>query len=141
MGITKFVKAKRKDVIGGGNRGQMTIGYSDLIKAFGKPNDCTKEGPWRVSDNKVRAEWAFKTKVKGKPVVLTIYDYKQYDVPLEQVTEWSIGGKGDIDIAASFLAMRLALYCMKAHQVFLIVEYKNLGKRILMSNAPLKTQS
>lgn len=136
MGITKFVKAKRKDVIGGGNRGQMNIGYADLVKALGKPNDCTKEGPWRSGDNKVRAEWAFKAVVKGKPIVLTIYDYKQYDTPVEQVTEWSIGGKGDIDIAASFLAMRLALYCLKAHRVLLIAEYKNLGKRILMSNAP-----
>lgn len=136
MGITKFVKAKRKDVIGGGNRGQMTIGYSDLVKALGKPNDCTKEGPWRSGDKKVRAEWAFKAVAKGEPIILTIYDYKQYDTPVEQVTEWSIGGKGNIDIAASFLAMRLALYCLKSHRVFLIAEYKNLGKRILMSNAP-----
>ena len=136
MKVKEFVKAKRKDVIGGGNRGQMTIAYDELVKALGKPNDCTKEGPWRSGDNKVRAEWAFKTTVKGKPIILTIYDYKQ-DMPVEQVTEWNIGGKGDVDIAASFLAMKLALYCLKAHRVILIAEYKNLGKRILMSNAPL----
>jgi hypothetical protein len=137
MGITKFVKAKRKDVIGGGNRGEMSIGYADLVKAFGKPHDCTKEGSWRSSDNKVRAEWAFKAIVRGKPIILTIYDYKQYDTSVEKVTEWSIGGKGDIDIAASFLAIRLALHCLKSHRVLLIAEYKNLGKRILMFNAPL----
>ena len=137
MKVIEFVKAKRKDVIGGGNRGQMTIGYADLVEAFGKPHDCTKEGPWRSGDNKVRAEWAFKTTVKGKPIILTIYDYKQYDTSIEQVTDWSIGGKGDIDTAASFLAMRLAPYCLKARRAVLIAEYKNVGKRILMSNIQL----
>ncbi len=129
----KFVKARRADVKGSGGRGQMMADYETMVQAFGKPHDCTKEGPWRSGDGKVRAEWAFKAIHKGKMIILTIYDYKEYLKPVEQVTEWSIGLKGDINVAASFLASRLGQYCFKTHRIILAEKRLGEGSTILMS--------
>lgn len=129
----KFVKARRADVKGSGGRGTMLADYATLVKAFGKPHDCTKEGPWRSGDNKVRAEWAFKAWHEGKLIILTIYDYKEYDRPVEQVTRWSIGLKGDIQVAAGFLASKLGQYCFKTHKIVLVEKRFSTGSTILMS--------
>ena len=129
----QFVNAKRKDVMGSGGRGSMHADYQTLVKAFGKPHDCTKVGPWQSGDGKIRAEWAFKAIADGKQIVLTIYDYKQYRTPVEQVTEWSIGLKGDIQIAASFLAARLGQYCFKTHKIVLVEKRLAHGSTIMMS--------
>lgn len=128
----KFVKARRADVNGTGGRGRLTADYATLVKAFGKPHDCTKEGPWKSGDNKVRVEWAFKAFHKGKLIVLTIYDYKDRE-PVEQVTEWSIGLKGDIQIAAGFLASRLGQYCFNTHRIVLVEKRSSIGSTIVMS--------
>lgn len=128
-----FVKANPKDVIGSGGRGTMCADYETLVQAFGKPHDRTKEGPWQSGDGKVRAEWAFKTYTDGKRIVLTIYDYKDYNKPVEKITEWSIGLKGDIQIAASFLASRLGQYCFKTHKIVLVEKRLAQGSTILMS--------
>lgn len=111
----------------------MTAEYETLVQAFGKPHDCTKEGPWRSGDNKVRAEWAFKAFHKGKLIVITIYDYKEYRTPVEKVMEWSIGLKGDINIAASFLVSRLGQACFKTHRIVLVEKRLAQGSTILMS--------
>ncbi len=128
-----FVKARPKDLNGSGGKGTMYIDYEALVKAFGKPHDCTKEGPWRSGDGKVRAEWAFKTFVEGKLLTLTIYDYRQPNTPVEQVKQWSIGLKGDIQIAASFLASRLGQHCFRTHKIVLVEKRLSQGSTILMS--------
>ena len=128
-----FVKASPKDVLGSSGKGTMFIDYETLVKAFGKPHNRTKEGRWKSGDGKIRAEWAFKTYFEGKRIVLTIYDYKYYDVPVEKVTEWSIGLKGDIQIAASFLSSRLGQYCFKTHKIVLVEKRLSTGSTILMS--------
>ncbi len=128
-----FVKARRGDAKGSGGRGTMYADYYTLVKAFGNPHDCTKEGVWRSGDGKVRAEWAFKAFADGKPIVLTIYDYKEYDKPVEKVTKWSIGLKGDIQIAASFLASRLGQHCFRTHKIVLVEKRLSTGSTILMS--------
>ena len=129
----EFVRAKPKDIKGSGGVGQMTADYNTLIKAFGNPHDCTKEGPWKSGDNKVRAEWAFKSVDNGEPIVITIYDYKQSKTPVTEVTDWSIGLKGDIQIAASFLVSRLGRYCFKTHRIVLVEKRLNTGSTIMMS--------
>ena len=118
---------------GSGGRGTMLADYNTLVKAFGEPHDCTKEGPWRSGDNKVKAEWAFKALHQGKLIVLTIYDYKEYNKTPEQVTEWSIGLKGDIQIAAGFLASRLGQYCFRTHKIVLVEKRLAQGSTIMMS--------
>lgn len=128
-----FVKARRTDVKGSGGRGTMCADYETLVQAFGKPHDCTQEGPWRSGDGKIRAEWAFKAFADGKLIVLTIYDYKEYNKPVEKVTEWSIGLKGDIQIAASFLASRLGQHCFRTHKIVLVEKRLSTGSTILMS--------
>ena len=127
-----FVKAKPKDMNGSGGRGTMTASFDTLVQAFGKPHDRTKEGPWHSGDNKVKAEWAFKAIGAEKPLVVTIYDYKRKE-PVEQVTEWSIGLRGDIQIAASFLASRLGQYCFKTHKIILVEKRLSTGSTIMMS--------
>lgn len=129
----KFVKARRADVNGSGGRGRMIADYETLVKVFGKPHDCTKEGPWRSGDGKVRAEWAFKAMYEGKRIILTIYDYKEYKTPVEKVTEWSIGLKGDIQIVAGFLASKLGQHCFKTHKIILVEKRLSTGSTILMS--------
>ena len=111
----------------------MIADYETLVTAFGKPHDCTKEGPWRSGDGKVRAEWAFKAWHEGKLIVLTIYDYKEYNKPVEKVTEWSVGLKGDIQVAAGFLASKLGQHCFRTHKIILVEKRLSTGSTILMS--------
>jgi len=57
--------------------------YADLYNVFGEPT------MYSDPDSKVRAHWS--GKVNGE--VFTIYDYKQDEVPVRNVTDWHIGGK------------------------------------------------
>jgi hypothetical protein len=102
----RFIKANREDVSGSGGRGYMRIPYRELLKAFGKPHDRTKEDEWRSGDNKTRAEWAFKTNKAKKPTVITIYDYKR-DESLEELMVWNIGSKGNLDEVVLFFKRKL----------------------------------
>jgi len=120
----KFVAAKPKDVTGTSGHGYMTISYGKLYKAFGRPHDCTVEGPWRSGDQKVRAEWAFKSTSKSNPTVLTIYDYKDKEL-VKQVTTWHIGAKGNIVAIAEFLEKKLGSKSFDEH-------------RIVLTNSPLR---
>ena len=63
------------------------VTYEQLVRTFGPPN----LGP--SNDNKVQAEWLieFINQYQDK-VIATVYDYKQYNTPVEQITYWSIGG-------------------------------------------------
>ena len=63
------------------------VTYEQLVRTFGEPNF----GP--SGDDKVQAEWLIEfTNEFGEKVIATIYDYKQYGTPVEQINYWSIGG-------------------------------------------------
>lgn len=74
--------------------GYLHISYPELVSKLGLPHDCTQEGEWMSVDKKVRVEWAFKSESKKRPMVLTIYDYKEYR-PIHEVNQWHVGIKGD----------------------------------------------
>ncbi len=112
-----FIAANPKDVMGTSGHGNMTISYGKLHKAFGRPHDCTVEGPWRSADQKVRAEWAFKS-VGRNPTVLTIYDYKDSSL-VKQVTTWHIGAKGNLKAIGAFLEKKLGRNCFAEHRITL----------------------
>lgn len=66
-------------------QGHIKATYAMLREVFGEPD--------RLDDSKVRVEWAFRfCDQNGRDVIAAIYDWKRYDEPLEEVTEWNIGG-------------------------------------------------
>ena len=65
---------------GGWLQGHIYVNYSELVTAFGSPNNY---GP----GDKVQAEWQLK--ING--TLVTIYDYKE-EVPARRVRDWHIGG-------------------------------------------------
>lgn len=91
---TRFVPAKRRDTLKSFFHGYLHASYQELVDKLGLPNDCTKEGEWHSMDDKVRVEWAIKSKHPKRPMVLTIYDYKD-DRPINEVNQWHVGIKGD----------------------------------------------
>ena len=73
------------DFVGGSRQGSLDdVTYSEIISKFGQP---TYDEP--SSDNKVQVEWDIRF---DNGVRATIYDYKQYDVPPEEIDHWSVGG-------------------------------------------------
>ena len=90
-----FKVASRKDTFRSGFHGYLHISYRELVDKLGAPHDCTQEGEWKSGDDKVRVEWAFKSTNKKRPCVLTIYDYKEYYRPVQEVNQWHVGIKGD----------------------------------------------
>ena len=71
--------------VGGSRQGSLSdITYNEIKNKFGNPTYSETSG-----DEKVQAEWDIKF---DNGVRATIYDYKQYDLPPEDVTEWSVGG-------------------------------------------------
>ena len=98
--MKKFIKATPKDCSGSGFDGYLLMPYDHLVYHLGQPHDCTKEGPWKSGDGKVRVEWAFKSRDR-KPTVITIYDYKE-TMPVKAVRVWHVGIKGDDSRLADF---------------------------------------
>lgn len=94
--IIEEIKLKpviRKVTIGSSRIGTIHASFEELKNLFGELHDRTQEGRWRSADGKVRVEWAFL--IKGKADMLfTIYDYKS-KYPLDQIKQWSLGGKND----------------------------------------------
>jgi hypothetical protein len=90
----RFKKAGIGDVIGSSFAGYLEASWEDLVTEFGEPRWRNKEGPWRSSDQKVRCEWAFVIGSGKRRLVFTIYDYKEKR-PIEEVSLWHIGAKGD----------------------------------------------
>ena len=87
----KVKPATRKATMGTSRIGTIDASFNELKSLFGEPHDCTKEGGWYSADGKIRVEWAFL--IGGKrDMVFTIYDYKS-KCPLDQVKQWSLGGK------------------------------------------------
>lgn len=91
----KFKQASRKDTMHSGFHGYLHISYPELVDKLGEPHDCSQEGEWKSGDEKVRVEWAFKSTDRERPMVLTIYDYKEYHRPVQEVNQWHVGIKGD----------------------------------------------
>lgn len=83
----RFIKSKDFNLSNGTSRiGTLRITYSQLLAKLGEP--CF--GPEHSGDGKVRAEWLLQFEDGS---IATIYDYKEYETPIEKVTEWSIGGR------------------------------------------------
>jgi len=72
----------------------ITATYAELVAVFGEP-----EGP--SGDGKVQAEWIF---VDPAGDVVTVYDWKEYDTPVDRVTEWHVGGHG-VDPESQFAVL------------------------------------
>ena len=113
--MKKLIKAKPKEVRGSGFTGYLRASYADLVEKLGEPNDCTKEGPWKSGDQKVRAEWAFKIGGAKNPGAITIYEYKEQQ-PIEDVTLWHIGSKGKNAAVNAFLRRFLSAKMETNHQ-------------------------
>ena len=91
---SNFTEAASKDVIHSGFHGYLHMSYPELVDKLGTPHDCTQEGEWRSGDSKVRTEWAYKSKNRHRPMVVTIYDYKEKR-PVNEVNQWHVGIRGD----------------------------------------------
>lgn len=87
----KLKPATRKQTYNSSRIGTVHASFEELKKVLGEPHNCAKPGEWESGDGKVRVEWAFL--IGGKPSMLfTIYDFKSR-WPLEQIGQWSLGGK------------------------------------------------
>lgn len=71
------------DVSGTHLQGYVTTTYAKLVATFGEPNS-------EFDDCKSQAEWNLLTDAGD---VVTIYDYKMNVIPVEDVTDWHIGGR------------------------------------------------
>ena len=70
-------------------QGYISITYAKLIQHFGEPTKIYPTDPQDedYADGKVQVMWVFRI---NKDIV-TLYDYKEYDIPKEQVTRWHFG--------------------------------------------------
>lgn len=73
---------KAIDTDGTSLKGRVDVPYDRLEAQFGRPLDV-----W--GDGKVQASWDLQFD-DGK--VATIYDWKEYGTPYQQVRDWHIGG-------------------------------------------------
>lgn len=113
--ISCLTKAKPKEVIGSSFAGYLHIAYRDLVQKLGEPNDRTAEGKWESSDQKVRAEWAFKFGTKKRSAIITIYDYKE-NLPIEEIILWHVGSKGNKTVVHGFLSRFLSATMEASHE-------------------------
>lgn len=90
-----FIGASLEDTFRSGFHGYLHISYKELVDKLGIPHDRTQDGEWKCLDEKVRAEWAFRSTNPKRPCVLTIYDYKEYHRSIQEVNQWHVGLKGD----------------------------------------------
>ncbi|MCK9543228.1 MAG: hypothetical protein M0R03_14500 [Novosphingobium sp.] len=79
-------------------KGYINTTYDNLVSKLGPPKD--------IGDSKARVEWIVKYKNSTRESILTIYDWKE-DIPIEEVTEWHVGGTGDAYNQAEQLAQFL----------------------------------
>jgi hypothetical protein len=83
MALTDFTRADRYQLEGTGGLGYINTRYADLVRVFGEPDDGSGDG-------KTQAEWAVQF---ADGLIATIYDWKEYDTEVEDVTEWAVGGR------------------------------------------------
>ena len=67
-------------------QGYVITSYQNLVDLFGKPT-------LQFDPAKTRANWVVQFE---DGVVATVYDYKVQDKPVEEVTEWNVGGKSHV---------------------------------------------
>jgi hypothetical protein len=67
----------------------MKIGYDRLVDLFGEPERINTD----EANPSSRVQWIVEFS-DGEG--LTIYDWKQNAVPVEEVTEWNIGGRSTV---------------------------------------------
>tara|TARA_R110001592_G_scaffold96511_6_gene277141 strand:+ start:12923 stop:13552 length:630 start_codon:yes stop_codon:yes gene_type:complete len=71
--------------VGGSNQGHIEgLHYEDIVSVFGLPTYDSSS-----SDGKTQVEWDIKFE---NGVRSSIYDYKQYDTEVDEITYWSVGG-------------------------------------------------
>lgn len=83
--IVDVITHNESDAIESGGtwlQGHISATYARLVSLFGKP--------LRRRGDKVQAEW----ELDFEGTIITIYDYKNYDVAPENNTSWHIGGFG-----------------------------------------------
>ena len=80
-------KAVTSELINDGtcNQGSVYATFDQLVSLLGKPFGSSADG-------KVQALWQVQF---GDGTIATIYDYKEYDTALEDVTCWSVGGHSE----------------------------------------------
>ena len=85
---TNFIVGSQEKMlpfVGGSRQGSLNdVTYDEIKNKFGHP---TYDEP--SSDEKVQSEWDI---MFDNGVRASIYDYKQYDIPPQSVTDWSVGG-------------------------------------------------
>ncbi len=67
-------------------QGYVISSYQNLVDLFGEPT--VQFDPY-----KTRANWVVQFE---DGVVATVYDYKVHGKPIEEVTEWNVGGKSHV---------------------------------------------
>lgn len=67
--------------------GRLHCSFQEIIDKFGMPN-CGPSG-----DHKTQVEWHIEFE---DGVIATIYDYKEGEIPPEQIGRWSVGGRSEI---------------------------------------------
>lgn len=70
-------------IAGSGYQGEVRCTFEHLVEAFGMPIFNP------TSDGKTQAEWRV---LFDGGVIASIYDYKEGEIPVDQITRWSIGG-------------------------------------------------
>jgi len=85
------------NISGGSLRGYVDTTYHRLVEVFGPPSEsyCDKS----------KAEWYVEFE-DGTQV--DIYDYKEYDKSVEEITCWHVGGKADKELSVKLVAESLA---------------------------------
>lgn len=85
--MTKFYVCNQHDVsaTNGSLQGTITLTYAELVVKLGEPTYLGS------ADEKSQAEWVIEFE-DDDVTTATVYDWKEYDTPKEQVTEWHIGG-------------------------------------------------
>lgn len=94
----EFTRSKIYD--GTSLQGYLTTSFYQLKKSFGEPDD---DG----GDGKTRANWCLKF---ADGTVATIYDWKCYGTPVEEVREWNIGGVNTLAVERVMEALGINSY-------------------------------
>jgi len=102
---TRFIPASQRDTLKTSFHGYLHASYQELVDKLGMPNDRTQEGEWISGDGKVRVEWSYKSTHEKRPMVLTIYDYKD-PRPINEVNQWHVGIKGEAQQVNELLAQK-----------------------------------
>lgn len=95
----EFEIQKNDDCNGTHLQGYINVSYSSLVGAFGNPQYFAS------GDGKVQCEWNLL--INGE--VVTIYDWKEGGKPVQNISEWHIGGyskKAEKAVLGAFQAWR-----------------------------------